>query len=103
MDDHSRRPGRRRGTSRGALVTVTISAISLVGACSDDDPADDVIEPSTVSTDSTTPGASTAGDPDEGRDNVDVDRDDSGAGSPSDPNSDTGSNSGAQPDSRAGG
>jgi hypothetical protein len=66
-------------------------------ACTDDgeDGPEDGVRPS-VSTASTTPQAGREGDdPAESRDNVDVDRDDSGAGSPSDENSDEGSNSGA--------
>lgn len=89
---------RRRATALAAIGLW--AAIGLVPACSDDGNSDPV-DPSTssVSTDSTTPGASQQGDdPSESRDNVDVDRDDSGAGSRSDPNSDEGSNSGAGAD-----
>jgi hypothetical protein len=89
----------RRGTALAAIGLLL--ATGLVPACTDDDGGSEPVDPSnsSVSTDSTTPAAGQQGDdPRESRDNVDEDRDDSGAGAPSDPNSDEGSNSGATED-----
>jgi hypothetical protein len=87
---------------RATVGLIGLGAPLVIGSgCSEGGGSENPLDPSnsSVSTDSTSPAAIDQGDdPAASRDNVDEDRDDSGAGAPSDPNSDEGSNSGGGSD-----